>query len=454
MAVLKIGNVQPKQREVMRLKNRHIAYGGARGGGKSWMLRAKLKLFSLKYDGFKSLLLRKTYPELYENHLKFLIPELHGFAKYNDKNKEFRFPNGSILTLGYCANDNDVQRYQGSEYDAIGIDEAQQFKWDWIERINQSVRGVNDYPKRTYYTLNPGGISHADFKKRFIDRRFEDNENPDDYAFIQALVTDNYVLMEAQPEYIKSLEAIQSEKLRRAWRYGDWDIFDGQFFDEFRDNPNGYKTRQWTHVIEPFEVPDSWTIYRSFDWGFTRPFSVGWWAVDHDGTLYRILEMYGWTGEPDTGVKWTSAQIFSEIARAENEHRWLKGKRVSGVADPSIWAGTNTGITIEDDAAAHGVYFAKADNTRVPGWMQVRYRLQFDEDGFPKMYFFKNCKAAIRTMPMMLYDERKPDDLDETLEDHAVDEIRYMCMLRPIKPRLTKEEPIVLFDPLNQYKTS
>jgi hypothetical protein len=255
--------------------------------------------------------------------------------------------------------------------------------------------------------------------------------------------------MEMSPEYKAELEALPP-KLREAWLYGSWDIFEGQFFEDFMDQPDHYADRQWTHVIDPFEIPESWKIYRSFDWGYNKPFSCGWWAVDYDGVAYRILELYGCNKTPNEGVKWTPTQVFAEIHRIETEHRWLAGKKIIGIADPAIWD-AETGESIADVAAKHQVYFSPGDNKRIPGWMQVHYRFAFDDNGFPMMYVFSNCKAFIRTMPLLQYDEHKPEDLDTDGEDHVADEARYFCMSRPIKPRKTaaadkyNETPMAMF---------
>ena len=422
----------PKQALALREKHRYVGYGGARGGGKSWFVRWKAVLLCLRYPGIKILITRRTYKELDNNHIQPLLQLLHGVAAYNRSDKRFTFPNGSTISFGYCATDADLGQYQGAEYDVWFADEAGQFQEGWLTNIDACVRGANAFPKRTYYTLNPGGPSHAYFKRLFIDRRFTDDEHPEDYAFIQALVTDNQALMDKQPEYKRSLEKLPP-KLREAWLNGSWDIYEGQFFEEFRDDPKHYKDRAYTHVIDAFEVPEGWTIYRSFDWGYNKPFSCGWWAVDYDGVMYRILELYGCTDTPNEGFKWPPEQVFAEIHRIEVEHRWLAGKKIIGIADPAIWD-AERGESIADVAAKHRVYFSPGDNKRIPGWMQVHYRLHFDENGFPQMYIFKNCRAFIRTIPMLMYDDHRVEDLDTSMEDHVADEVRYMCMARPIKP--------------------
>ena len=122
------------------------------------------------------------------------------------------------------------------------------------------------------------------------------------------------------------------------------------------------------------------------------------------------------------------------VRRIETEHRWLKGKKIIGVADPAIW-NAQTGESIAETAAKHQVYFQKGDNDRLAGWLQCHYRLAFDGNGFPMMYVFSNCKAFIRTVPTLIYDDHKVEDLDTDGEDHIADEWRYFCMSRPIKPR-------------------
>lgn len=461
----------PNGKQVLFLKDshRHVAYGGARGGGKSWAVRTKAKLLALNYPKIKLLIVRRTYPELLNNHIQILEEELAGVATYNKSEKEFTFINGSRIKFGYCNADNDLMQYQGAEYDIIFLDEAGQLQEEWIRKINACVRGVNGFPKRTYYTLNPGGPSHGYFKRLFVDRKFTDLEDPEDYSFIQALVTDNKVLMETQPEYVKELENLPS-KLREAWLYGNWDIFDGMFFEDLRIEPDVMaahehgvdldkeelrEQRRWCHVIDPIPLDSGearrWTIFRSYDYGYNKPFSCAWWAVDYDGVMYRVLELYGCTDEPNEGVKWTIDQQFSEIARIERTHPWLKGKNITGVADPAIFA-ENGGPSMAETAQKYGIFFTPGDNKREPGWMQCHYRLQFDENGYSRMYVYSNCKGFIRTIPLMMYDEHRLEDLDTKLEDHIADEWRYACMYRPVEPMRPVEKKQVFFDPLDQTK--
>ena len=142
--------------------------------------------------------------------------------------------------------------------------------------------------------------------------------------------------------------------------------------------------------------------------------------------------------------------MFAEIHRIETEHRWLAGKKIIGIADPAIWD-AETGESIADVAARHQVYFKPGDHKRIPGWMQIHYRLAFDNQGFPMMYVFRNCKAFIRTIPLLQYDDHKTEDLDTDGEDHVADEVRYFCMSRPIKPRMMQPEDEYVSNPMNIF---
>ena len=446
MAVLNIGHPSEKQQLFLKADKKYIAFGGSRGGGKSFAVRMKAILLCLNYKGIKVMIVRKTYPELTENHIKPLVETLRCYhpdkeqklAAYNDSKKEITFPNGSTILFRYCDTDKDGNRFQGTEVDILFIDEATHQSEARFDMMKACVRGANDFPKRIYLTCNPGGEGHGWVKRLFVDRVYKAGEKPEEYIFIKSSVYDNKALLEKQPDYIDQLKALPP-KLRRAWLEGDWDIFEGQFFEDFVDDPEHYKDRKYTHVIAPFDIPKTWHIYRSFDWGYNKPFSCGWWAVDFDGIVYRIAEYYGCNGTPNEGVKHHPPQVFADIRRIEQEHPLLKGKHIIGYADPAIWD-AEIGESIADTAAKHQVYFNRGDNKRIPGWMQMHYRFAFDEDGYPMMYVFNTCKDFIRTIPMLQYDEHKPEDLDTDGEDHIADETRYFCMSRPIAPRKTKAD--------------
>ena len=445
-----------KQLRLLQAKAKYVAFGGARGGGKSWVIRLKACLLARRWAGIKILIVRRTLVDLRNNHIDPLKAMLSGLARYQRDERRFLFPNGSTISFEFYNSEKDRMKYQGVEYDVIFVDEATQFEEGWLKDIATARRGVNAFPKRIYYTCNPGGPSHHYIKRLFVDRDFRAEEDPEDYVFIQSLVTENRALMEADPDYITYLKNLPP-KLRQAWLYGDWQIFEGMYFEEFRDNPAGYQTHQWTHVIDPIRPKRHWPVYRSFDWGYFRPFSCGWWTVDDDGVIYRILELYGveHSGQDavaNQGVKWPPEKVFGEIKKMENEHPYLAGRQIHGVADPAIWD-AEAGISFAETAMKFGLFFEKGDNARIPGWMQMHYRMMFDENGYAQMYVSRECRDFIRTIPTLQYDEHRVEDLDSRGEDHIADETRYFCMSRPITPRLPEEKtmPMWAADPLNQF---
>ena len=442
-------NPYPKQVQFFLSKTRYTAYGGARGGGKSWAARRKAILLAFRYPGIQILFVRRTYKDLKENHLLQMQADVGHVTKYDRESHAFVFPNGSRIRLGYCESESDVLQYQGQAYDVIFMEEATQFtefQYQIFTECNRSSGMMKiKFRPRMYFTCNPGGVGHAWVKRLFIERRYQGKERPENYAFIPSSVYENEYLMENDPDYVEALESLP-EVRRRAMLYGDWNVFEGQFFPQFRDNPDGYKTHQWTHVVEPFAIPKEWQRYRAFDFGYARPFSVGWYAVNYDGTAYKYRELYGCTGEPDVGVRWPPERIAKAIREIEDQLE-PPGVYISGIADPSIWT-KETGESIAEIMEKHRVYFDKADNNRLNGWMQVQNRLEFDAEGRAALYIFSTCKDTIRTMPLMLHDRIRVEDLDTSLEDHAVDEMRYFCMARPIKPRSKVIPKAIPYNPL------
>ena len=449
---LNIPPPNPKQRQFFKARARYIAYGGARAGGKSWAMRVKFVLLCLRYSGIQILLLRRTLPELTENHVNPLLILLKGIAKYNKQEKVFSFPNGARLKLGYCANEADVLQYQGQAYDVIGMEEATmftEFQFNCLRESNRSSGLMKEqFAPRMMLTMNPGGVGHHWVKRLFVDRIYKDKERPEDYVFIAARVYDNKAFMERDPDYVAQLESLP-EKRRKMMLLGDWSSVEGAFFEEFVNDPDHYEDRQWTHVIKPFAIPSHWKIYRSFDFGFNRPFSVGYYTVDEDGIVYRIYEWYGCTGTPNEGLRIPPEKIFEEVAKLEKEHPWFKGRRITGVADPSIWDASR-GKSVAEVASDQGIYFTPGDNARIAGWMQCHYRLYFNEYGIPMFYVFNNCKDFIRTIPALQYDDHKVEDVDTDGEDHIADEFRYFCQSRPIKARIPTKPDEYYKSPLSQ----
>ncbi len=445
-------SITKKQQKFINATADEVLFGGAAGGGKSYAQLIDAFLFALKYPKSKQIIFRRTYPELERSLIRVsrdLYPKY--VCRYNESKHTYLFENGSIIDFGYIDSIANLSNYQSAEYDIIRFDELTHFTEEMYTYMISRVRGSNGYPKQVKSSTNPGNVGHGFVKSRFVSigewekvHEFDGGKR----IFIPSKVQDNKFLMQADPDYLKRLENL-SENDKKALLYGEWDIYEGQVFEEFRDNPEHYEDRLYTHVIKPFAPPSEWRIWRSFDFGYSKPFSCAWWAVDYDGRLYRILELYGCVkNEADVGVKWSPDEIFKEIARIENEHEWLKGKRINGVADPAIWEKSH-GVSIAETAEKHGVYFDKGDHKRIAGWMQVHYRLKFDENGIPMMYVFSNCKGFIRTIPLLTYDDHRPEDIDTKLEDHIADETRYICMANPMKPVRVEDRAPAVYNPLD-----
>lgn len=486
-----IWSPQPKQAEFMARGEYECLYGGAAGGGKSDALLMEA-LRQVNIPHYRALILRKTYPQLTElidrswDIYKLAFPK----ARYNTSKHVWTFPSGAKIYFGSMQHTKDKTNYQGKRYDFIGFDELTHFTWEeysyMFSRNRPSKSPKSDEKTRVYIraTANPGGIGHGWVKERFITAApplttiWSEMEVaiPDgqiikvkrDRIFVPATVFDNKQLLSSDPNYIANL-ALLPEKERSALLYGDWDTFSGQYFSEFRADPDMKaaakagctlsaeelrRDGRWCHVIAPFDLSRGecagWTIVRSYDFGYAKPFSCAWWAVDYDGVIYRIMELYGCTETPNDGVKWTPDEQFAKIHEIETTHPWLAGKKITGVADPAIWDASR-GESIAEIAAGYHVYFSPGDHKRIPGWMQCHYRLQFDNQGYPRMYVFDTCRAFIRTVPGLVFDETHVEDLDTSGEDHVADEWRYMCMSRPVKPRRAPEADTWRENPLNVY---
>lgn len=452
-----LGTPNPKQRLFLRDQHRHVCFGGARAGGKSWSVRTKAILLATRYPGIDQMIVRKSYPELEANHVRpfrrLLRIGTPGCPfRYNESKKILTFPNGSMIRFAYCERDSDTDRYQGTEVDVLYLDEATQLSEQQIHDLNACVRGTNpDFPLRTYYTCNPGGKGHAYIKRLFIDRQFIGNEKPEQYSFIQSLVYDNEVLLRAHPEYVDELNNLP-EARRKAWLLGDWNSFVGQCFPEFRSDPAHYEDRQWTHVINDMQtIPASWKIYRGFDFGYRKPFSVVWIAVDHADRMYLFKEWYGCQSTPDTGLELPAQDIADGILERENADPRLKGRTIRGIADPAIWIKDGAGESIAEMMERRRVYHDRGDNARFAGKMQFHYRLRFDSMGIPMLYVCKECRNFIRTFPLLLYDEKKIEEVDTTMEDHSYDSVRYVLMEHPLNPQPIIPEKPPAEDPLNLW---
>ena len=441
---------QRQQAAFMARPEYEALYGGAAGGGKSDALVIEA-LRQVRIPHYKALILRKTYPQLAELIEKTMnyYPRAFPKARYNDSRHAWTFPSGAKILFGSMQYTKDRTKYQGQAYDYIAFDELTHFTWDEYSYLFSRNR-PNGPGTRVYIraTANPGGVGHGWVKDRFITAappmqtiwdavKWREPDGRERKAwrsriFVPARVFDNPALLTNDPDYVARLASLP-EADRKALLEGDWDSFSGQVFTEWRNDPAHYDDRRGSHVIRPFAVPQTWRIIRAMDWGYSKPFSVGWYAVDHDGRLYRIRELYGCTGEPNVGVKWPVSRLAEEIRRIEHDDPNLTGRSIYGVADPAIFQ-RDGGESIAETMERAGVYFDRGDHSRLPGKQQIHNRLAFDEKGVPMLYIFSTCRHMIRTLPALVYSQTDVEDVDTAGEDHAYDELRYCAMLSPVNP--------------------
>ena len=420
--VFNIGELYPKQKEFCLATNKYICYGGARGGGKSHVSRIKMCLLALNYSGIQILLLRRTLKELRENHVLQLQKLLKDIAVYKESTKEFLFPNGSRIVLGYCDNEKDVLQYQGQAYEVIVLEEATHFTEFQFQTLTESNRMSGNmkepFNPRMYFTCNPGGVGHLWVKRLFIDKDYTPTENPDDYKFIPSLVFENKYIMERDPNYVKVLENLPEDR-KQAMLYGNWDIFDGQFFREFKRS---------VHVIEPFQIPEHWNRYIAMDYGLDM-FAVLFIAIDTKGKAYVYNEIH----KPNLIVS-EARQTLKSIMR-HYKYKYI-------YAPPDLWnRNRDTGKSTAELFWEGGIDLTKASNNRIAGWLNVKEWLKVGkvrneqtgelyEDSDLKI--FSNCVNLIKYLPQLQHDEKEPNDVATEPHEptHITDALRYFCVSR------------------------
>ncbi len=403
-----------------------VLFGGAAGGGKSYGQIIDALLFALEYKGSKQLILRRTFPELDKSLIRTalgLYPR--EIYKYNSSAHTMTFTTGSIIDFGYCDNANDVYKYQSAEYDVIRFDELTHFTEDMYVYLISRVRGTNGFPKQVKSSTNPGGVGHSWVKERFVDIGPPDTVHQTKAGtriFLPAKVQDNPQLMKNDPDYIKRLENL-SEKDKQALLYGDWDIFDGQYFTEWKREK---------HVIRPFVIPSHWRRYFAMDYGLDM--LAGYWiAVDENERAYVYRELH----EP--------GKIISEAAQLIRE--WTGDDDIYAyIAPPDMWnRRQDTGRSVAEIFAEHKIPLVKSKNDRVQGWMDLKEWLKPVPDEFgdttPRLRIFENCTELIRCLPGVQIDKKNPNDVSKEPHEltHAPDALRYFVAGRPMAEEAKRE---------------
>lgn len=458
--------LHPKQSEAFTSPATEILYGGAAGGGKSYLLRTAALAWSTAIPGLQVYLFRRISSDLIKNHMEgptgfpALLAEWlnNKTATINYSHNYIAFQNGSRIFLCHCQHEKDVIKYQGADIHLLLMDELTHFTEYMYRYLRGRVRMAGlkvpeEYAARFPRIIcgsNPGGIGHNWVKGTFINgadpmelRQMPGKDGGMLRQFIPARLDDNPSLNQADPEYIERLEGLGRPDLVKALRDGDWNIVAGGAFDDLWGD----------HLIVPrFSVPEGWRLDRTLDWGSTHPFSVGWWAEANGeeaalldggtfcparGSLIRILEWYG-TDQigSNKGLRLSAVDIAKGIKEREAAlvaGGWIRGPVKPGPADNQIGNTIDSGTdSIAASMGKHGVRWTESNKkpgSRIVGLQLVRDRMTAAKTGEgPGLYFMSNCRASRQILPTLPLDERNPEDVDTHAEDHIFDELRYRVL--------------------------
>lgn len=448
--------LNPKQRAFCDAANvDEVCYGGAAGGGKTFVQCADALCYAAKYEGSKQLILRKTFPELERNIVRqsLSVYPQKPFAKYNSTKHLWTFGNGSLIEFGYLARENDVYLYQGSEWDVIRIDEATHFPFSSVDYLRSRIRGASPFPRSMKLSTNPGNIGHMWVKNRYVDPvppfRIFRGKDGTSRLYIPASVYDNKVLLENDPDYVRRLEAMQDNAQREMLLNGNWDIAAGAFFNEFDRR---------IHVIEPFDFTryKDIRLYRSIDYGLDM-LAVHWYvefppsAENPHGSIIVYRELCA----PDL----TISDASRKIREATPPQEYI----VATYAPPDVLAKRNvvTGRNQGDMFAENGISMVLANNDRKAGWLAIKELLKIREGGRPILKIFSNCTTLIKHLPMLIHDDKNYGDTKT--EPHAIthspDSLRYFAVQwhrnHPVQELEDREKRVVYPpDMLADYRRS
>jgi hypothetical protein len=406
-------------------------YGGAAGGGKSAAICAEAVTYCLEHAGARVYIFRRTIPELKQS----ILPEVykqcadymniaHGL-RYNAQDRRFEFKNGSTIQLAYLETEADKYRYQSAEIHLLMFDELTHFLQDEYEYLKTRVRGTGGYPLKVMCATNPGNVGHGWVKSYFIDIAPSEQIHTDRQGrtriFIPAKVSD-HPSGEFVRSYTANLQAISDPDLRRALLEGDWDIFAGQAFGEWKRETEEGKPY---HVVQPFPIPDHWVRWFAYDWGFNTYAAGVWFARDPGADrIYQYREFY-------ENAMPVSQQAETILMLDKTEQIRMR------LADPSIWqhhGSVETGENVAQIFEKSGLIFQPANNDRKAGKNIIHETLAPAADGLPKLQVFSSCTHTIRTIPALPYDKNRPEDIDTRAEDHLYDAWRYgLINQRPAK---------------------
>ena len=423
----------PKQVAMWECPARNILWGGAAGPGKSTGVRWWLYKQCLMIPGYEALLLRENVTQLKQTHIRKMETEQKSIgAELNKSDNVLKFPNGSLIQMGHMEDADAVQNYLSTEYDAIVCDEGSQYptgEFGDVPLLELSTRSRSNKPAvqavggaKFVVASNPGGPTSNALLDFFVDHTpdfelcpaLKDKYDPENWQYIPATLDDNPYI---DPDYLTTLALLPKWRYEQL-RHGDWRVFSGQFFSQWRES----------HHVADLGTPGDVRWFRSLDWGRNQPGCVLWWAILPDGRLYLRAELK---------FQGLDEQEVAQRIHAKDAELGVKPTYTAG--DPAIFNKTGashttpqfTGQSIGETLGFYGIPITKADNDRVNGWGRCHAQLRDAPDGRPWMLVHPDCRYLIRSIPNARSAKGDPDDVDTKMDDHALDAWRYGAMSRP-----------------------